>query len=62
MNTFDSAQPIALFPGQGSQHVGMGKDLVQNFKLAQHLFEEASDAISLNLKKLCFDGPDSDLT
>ena len=53
---------IALFPGQGSQHVGMGKDLCENFKLAREIFEEASDASKLNLKKLCFDGPESDLT
>lgn len=53
---------VALFPGQGSQHVGMGKDLVQNFRLAAEIFEEASDAVSVDLKKLCFDGPESDLT
>jgi len=53
---------IALFPGQGSQHVGMGKDLFQNFQVARETFEEASDAIKIDLKKLCFDGPESDLT
>ncbi|MGE0615642.1 MAG: ACP S-malonyltransferase [Bacteriovoracia bacterium] len=53
---------IALFPGQGSQHVGMAKDLFDNFRLAQELFEEASDAAKVNLKKLCFDGPEADLT
>jgi [acyl-carrier-protein] S-malonyltransferase len=53
---------FALFPGQGSQHVGMGKDLFENFKTAREIFEEASDAVSKDLKKLCFDGPDSDLT
>jgi [acyl-carrier-protein] S-malonyltransferase len=52
---------IAFFPGQGSQHVGMGKDLFDNFKLVRELFEEASDATSLHLKKLCFDGPESEL-
>lgn len=52
---------VALFPGQGSQHVGMGKALYENFKIARETFEEASDACSLNLKKLCFDGPESDL-
>jgi [acyl-carrier-protein] S-malonyltransferase len=54
-------QTIALFPGQGSQHVGMAKDLFENFKLVRELFEEASDSISLDLRKLCFDGPESDL-
>ena len=52
---------FAVFPGQGSQHVGMGKDLYQNFAIARETFEEASDAIRIDLKKLCFDGPDSDL-
>jgi [acyl-carrier-protein] S-malonyltransferase len=50
-----------VFPGQGSQFVGMGKELVANFQVARHTFEEASDAIGLDLKKLCFDGPESDL-
>lgn len=53
---------VALFPGQGSQHVGMAKDLVQSFRVAAEVFEEASDAIHMDLKKLCFDGPESDLT
>ncbi|NBU19818.1 [acyl-carrier-protein] S-malonyltransferase [bacterium] len=52
---------FAVFPGQGSQHVGMGKDLFQNFAIARETFEEASDAIHVDLKKLCFEGPDSDL-
>ncbi len=52
---------LALFPGQGSQYVGMGKDLVQNFGVARQAFEEASDAIGVNLSKLCFEGPESDL-
>jgi [acyl-carrier-protein] S-malonyltransferase len=45
-----------LFPGQGSQSPGMGSFLYDNFKTAQVTFEEASDAINLNLKKLCFSG------
>lgn len=51
----------ALYPGQGSQSVGMGRYLVENFNVAKLLFEEASDILSLNFKKLCFDGPESDL-
>ncbi len=52
----------ALFPGQGSQHVGMGKDFFDNFKIAREIFEEASDGLKLNLKKICFDGSESDLS
>lgn len=52
----------AVFPGQGSQHVGMGKFLFENFKSVQLLFEEASDSVNTNFKKLCFDGPEDQLT
>jgi [acyl-carrier-protein] S-malonyltransferase len=51
----------ALFPGQGSQHPGMGKFLYDEFKTARALFEEASDAISVDFKKLCFSGSEQDL-
>jgi [acyl-carrier-protein] S-malonyltransferase len=51
----------ALFPGQGSQAVGMGKFLYENFAAAKLAFEEASDALGQDLKKLCFEGPESDL-
>lgn len=55
--------PVALlFPGQGSQVVGMAKDFYAEFKEAKLVFEEASDAIHVNLKKLCFDGPLDELT
>lgn len=50
-----------LFPGQGSQYVGMGKDIHDNFQAARLLFEEASDTLSLDIKKLAFDGPESEL-
>ena len=40
----------------------MGKDLFENFKIAKETFEEASDAAHINIKKLCFDGPDADRT
>ncbi|AGH95537.1 ACP S-malonyltransferase [Pseudobdellovibrio exovorus] len=43
-----------LFPGQGSQAPNMGAFLFENFEIARRTFEEASDAISLDLKKLCF--------
>lgn len=51
-----------LFPGQGSQFVGMGKHFWNEFALAKRLFEEASDAISLDIKKLCFNGDMNELT
>jgi len=45
----------ALFPGQGSQFVGMGKDFYENSKKAKEMFEEASDAIGVDFKKLMFE-------
>lgn len=51
-----------LFPGQGSQQPGMGKFLVENFQVAARTFEEASDAIGLNMKRLCFEADAAELT
>ena len=51
----------ALFPGQGSQTVGMGKFLYENFPVAKRLFEEAGDTLKVDFKKLCFEGPEADL-
>jgi len=45
----------ALFPGQGSQFVGMGKDFYENSDIAREMFEEASDAIGVDFKKLMFE-------
>lgn len=53
---------IALFPGQGSQKVGMGKSFFENFPIARDVFEEGGDSCSVDFKRLCFDGPESDLT
>lgn len=50
-----------LFPGQGSQAVGMGKDLSAAFATARQLFQEVDDALSQKLSALMFEGPDSDL-
>ena len=50
-----------VFPGQGSQHAGMGKDLADNFDVARLVFEEANDALGFDLANLCFNGPDEDL-
>jgi [acyl-carrier-protein] S-malonyltransferase len=50
-----------IFPGQGSQYVGMGKTLFDNFKVAKDTFEEADDALGLKVGSLCFNGPEADL-
>lgn len=50
-----------LFPGQGSQSVGMGRDLYEKFPVARRTFEEADDALGLSLSTLCFEGPEEQL-
>lgn len=50
-----------LFPGQGSQAVGMGKELAGKYRSAARVFEEANDTLALDLKGLCFEGPADDL-
>jgi len=50
-----------LFPGQGSQTVGMGRDLAERFPVAKQTFAEADDACGFALSKLCFEGPEYDL-
>lgn len=50
-----------VFPGQGSQYVGMGKDLCAQFGAAKRVFAEANDALGFSLSRLCFSGPESDL-
>lgn len=51
-----------VFPGQGSQSVGMGRELAEAFPAARLVFEEVDDALSQKLSKLIFEGPESDLT
>lgn len=51
-----------LFPGQGSQYVGMGKNLYENFSIAKEVFEEANNVLGFDLKKLCFEGNIQELT
>ncbi len=52
---------IFVFPGQGSQYVGMGKDLAENFAEAREIFEEVDESLSQNLSKIMFEGPEEDI-
>jgi [acyl-carrier-protein] S-malonyltransferase len=53
---------VLLFPGQGSQAPGMGKDLAERFPAARSVFQAADDAIGVPLSRLCFEGPAEELT
>ncbi len=53
---------VLLFPGQGSQKPGMGRDLAEAFPAARRVFEEVDDALGFSLSSLCFEGPADDLT
>ena len=50
-----------VFPGQGSQTVGMAKDFNDNFKIARSIFEEIEDYTKINLRKIIFENPDNQL-
>src|SRR5436190_17420388 len=50
-----------LFPGQGSQSVGMGKDLFDHYPAARQTFDEADEALGSKLSQLCFEGPEDQL-
>ncbi len=50
-----------VFPGQGSQYPGMGKELAGNFRVARDVFQEADDVLGWKLSKLCFEGPEEGL-
>lgn len=56
-----STQSVFLFPGQGSQYVGMGRDLHQEFPEFAKTLEEASDVLGFNMQTLCFDDPNCQL-
>lgn len=55
------SQLAYIFPGQGSQSVGMGKELFDNFAEARAVFEEADEALGFSLSSLCFSGDESEL-
>lgn len=50
-----------IFPGQGSQHAGMGRELFADFPVARAVFEEADEALGFAISDLCFHGPEEDL-
>ena len=50
-----------LFPGQGAQHVGMGKTIAENYPAARELYHRASEILEYDLAKLCFEGPSAEL-
>ena len=56
-----SNQIAFVFPGQGSQYVGMGKDLCDTFDAAKKVFADADDALGFRLSEVCFSGPEADL-
>src|SRR6202051_5150841 len=61
MTNNNSSQVAFLFPGQGSQAVGMGKELSENYEVARRTFEEADEALGYNLSQVCFEGPEEKL-
>ena len=50
-----------IFPGQGAQFVGMGKDFYENFSVSREIFERANKSLGFNISKLCFEGPEEEL-
>jgi [acyl-carrier-protein] S-malonyltransferase len=63
LSTFAEARPNLawVFPGQGSQAVGMGRDLYDRFPAAREVFDAADEALGFSLSRLCFEGPDDEL-
>lgn len=50
-----------IFPGQGAQSIGMGKDLYENFEEAKLVFDKADEVLGRNISQICFEGPEEDL-
>src|SRR6201988_2684823 len=60
-NNLRNLRMAFIFPGQGSQAPGMGKELAERFPVARQVFEEADDALGFAISRLCFDGPSEEL-
>src|SRR4030067_2803369 len=57
----ESSKICFVFPGQGCQYVGMGKEICENFAEAEEVFSEASEALGYDVARLCFEGPEEEL-
>jgi [acyl-carrier-protein] S-malonyltransferase len=57
----DKGKVAFVFPGQGSQYVGMGREFMEQFPIAREVFSEADEALGFSLSALCFSGPEADL-
>src|SRR5271169_4765654 len=57
----DTSKIAFIFPGQGSQAVGMGKDLAEKYPIARETFEEADEVLGYKLSQVCFEGPEEQL-
>jgi len=56
------ADAALIFPGQGAQYIGMGKDLYDNYPQAKEVFDKANEILKFDIKKLCFEGPQEELS
>lgn len=61
-NTINAMKTAFLFPGQGSQKVGMGRALCASFPVSRQVFDEADAVLGESLSRLCFEGPEAELT
>ena len=58
----DPAQTAFVFPGQGSQYVGMGRAMAERYRVARQTFTDADEILGFPLSQLCFEGPEDELT